>query len=204
MDKFYSTLFSAGHSQAGSPIYLGQDNGVLYFLQPEIVSLNELNYLDDPRKSHPYIIEMQTVTRQQPPFRYGFCLGTLRYTYQESGGSSGGGDTKSPARLPFHVYLDVGSADKDIWIVFTTSFLDSMGEPVPLGARTNPWDYLLSPQTGRQFYRAFKINKLGKLFTPDQNQPFFNQAIGGNGFQTLLLPYAADKDEVIKNLQSAK
>ncbi|PVH93257.1 hypothetical protein DM02DRAFT_662133 [Periconia macrospinosa] len=150
MDKLYSTLFSQGHSQAGSPIYLGQDNGVLYFLQPEIVGLNEGNHLDNPQKSHPYIVEMQTVTREQVPFRYGFCLGTLRYAFQEGGGSSGGGDTKPPARLPFHVYLDVGSADKDIWIVFATSFIDSNGEAVPLDARTNPWDWVFEIPIGHR------------------------------------------------------
>lgn len=192
IDVCYKAIYGSGQRLAAEPIYLGQDNQIFYYLQPQMVFIDSQQDLKEDAKAHPYILEMRPSTGRTVPFRFGFCLGTLKYAYSTSVSSE-------PLRLtmtPFHVYLDVEPDLKDIWIVFSTEYLNELNEEVELDSQTNVWEHLPSPQNGRDIFRAMKVSDLDRLFKPDQQQPFFSQRIGGQGFGTLLRPWVAELSKV--------
>ena len=197
IDAGYKSLYGSGQRLVAEPIYLGQDNRILYYLQPQLVSIDSQHDLKEDVKLHPYILGMRYSTERSVPFRYGFCLGTLRYTYSKSVASKPLGLTMTP----FLVYLDVESKLKDVWIAFSTECLSNLNEEVQLVSQTNVWEHLPSPQNGRDIFRAMKISNLDSLFKPDQQQPFFNQLIGGHGFDTLPRPWAADLSKVTEAMK---
>ncbi|KAL8718284.1 MAG: hypothetical protein Q9225_004562 [Loekoesia sp. 1 TL-2023] len=199
IDKFYTALYEQGTRIGADPVCLGQDNGFYYYLQPELAFIDAKSNLAGDANAHPYIMQMGAATAAAVPFKYGFCLGTLRYVRESSA-------RQTPLRLtwtPFHVYLDVQSASKDVYIVFQTSILEEKGVKVPSDSNLNVWDYLPSPQNSRPIYQAFKFTTLPELFKQDQSQSFFNQSIGGYGFLTPLTPWVAGKETVIQDLKAS-
>ncbi|KAL8787468.1 MAG: hypothetical protein Q9195_007760 [Heterodermia aff. obscurata] len=199
IEKCYAALHGSGQKILAEPIYLGQDNQVLYYLSPRRVFTDTSQDLKEDADVHPYYLEMRPVTGRVTPLRFVFCLGVLEYVYDKFVEPKASNMTTTP----FHVYLDVQSSSNDIWIVFSTIFRDEFGNDVDLDSQTNVWEVLPSPQNGRAIFRAMKITNLQKLFTPDQKQPFFNQRIGGEGFEVLLRPWVVDKGVVTKIMEES-
>jgi hypothetical protein len=198
VSKFHSGLYGLSRQVAADPVYLGQDNKILYYLRPEVPCLDAEQDLDPSAPQHPYVMEMRSVNGISPPFKYGYCLGTLHYV---DDGFTG----RSPLPLndtPFLVYLDVCS--KDVWILFVTDYRDEQGDKVPLNSRSNVWEHLPSPQSGRELFKAMKISTLDKLFQTDQLHPFFDPYARASVFDVLLQPWAADQNAVKSAVISAQ
>ena len=81
MEEYYAALHGSGHKTIAEPIYLGQDDPVLYYLSPRQVFPDTS---EDPKEDadvHAYILEMRPVTGGFAPFRFGFWLGDLEFVY---------------------------------------------------------------------------------------------------------------------------
>ena len=192
-----SALYELTHTVPAKPICLGQDHRISYYFQPQMVWTNSGQDLSEDADVHPSILEMRPTTGWKVPFKYGFCLGTLEYSYTVFA-------YEDPHRLfttPFHIYLDVQSISKDIWIVLATVYFDELMEEVEVDPQSNVWDLLPSPQDGRAVFRAMKITSLDRFSKSDEQQPFFDQRIGGQGFDLLLRPWVVEKDTVVKALK---
>ena len=186
-------MYKSSKTYGAEPIYLGQDNTYLYYLQPEMLFLQTQNDLNTRAREHPSVLEMRSVDgTTPPPFTYSYCLGTLYYRWDKA-------PTSTPLKLnvtPFHIYLDVVSLA--IWMVFDINFKDELGEEVPLAKSSNAWESLPSPQNGRDLFKALKLMGEGDLSKIDQQRSFFSSNVMATAFKEYLQPWVVDRDAVKK------
>ena len=196
IDDFSSGALGSSGRPGTLPIYLGTDNSYRYHLRTERMFLNAANDLPKDAEEHPSVMEMRNVDQTAPPFRYGFCLGCLDFAFEDPANTAG--QSLVFHVTPFRIYLDVLSTSKAIWLVFDPRFQDILGEIVDLGPYSNTWQYLPSPQNGRDLFNAFKIMEAGDLGKTDEDHSFFENIDRGIISKVCLQSWVAARDDVEK------
>ena len=196
IENFSSRALGSSGRPGTLPIYLGKDNSYRYYLRTERMFLNAANDLSKDTEQHPSVVEMRNVDQTAPPFRYGFCLGCLDFAFEDPANTAG--QSLVFHDTPFRIYLDVLSTSKAVWLVFDPNFQDNLGEIVELGPSSNTWQYLPSPQNGRDLFNAFKIMEAGKFGTTDENHSFFENIGRGKISKVGLQSWVAARDDVEK------
>lgn len=191
----FASIALGSTQPAAERIYLGKDHCYQYYLRSVdeylSVAASSVKSVDE----HPYIVEMRSMDQKRSPFRYGFFLGSLVYTVENSAETV---QPPEPRSTPFRIYLDVLSKSKDLWIVFDPIIEDELGEITKVGPKANPWEYLPSSQNGRRLFHALKILEAGQIGKIDPKRDFFEYLRGGPVHTVSVRPYGADSKEVEK------
>ncbi|KAK2688573.1 hypothetical protein QWA68_012713 [Fusarium oxysporum] len=188
----HNKLYGFGQHYAADKVFLGHDNKIYYYLQPEKPFVDAENDLNPDVDAHAYVLEMRSEDGQQPPFQYGYCLGSLKYVYLSRNNEA----TASPHSTPFHVYLDVSG--KGVWIVMVADFQNENGDTVPLDRQSIAWDHLPSPQNSRDLFKVMKVSDLDKLQSVPLDHSFFNGRAQSMTFDGLLKPWMAAQSDVTR------
>ena len=200
IDSYFSKLFGSRLRSASEPIYLGKDNGYRYYLRIKQMAVGTKRDLPTGTAEHPYVVQLQTLSGHAPPFTFAFPLGTLNYLGMDSDSTTI--DFSKLGNTPFTVYLDV--VKKGVWIVLQRRYQDELGESVDVPERANGWNYLPSPQNGRDLFQALQLLELKDLGETDENHSIFNISVMTMVFEGDLQPFSPAAAEVQKGLADSQ
>ena len=202
LSTFYNSLYRDRATFAAQPVYLGQDSSFRYYLRPERPTMDISNDLPQTIKDHMLVVQVRCADQNAVPFQYGFCLGTLGSVPQDTRGNY---KLESIQSHPFRIYMDV--VTNDIWILYTTLFLDQNGDEAQLSDGDNAWDQLPSPQNNREKFKSMRLFKGAQgqsLWTVPETYNLFSTDARASVKDSIAKPWTADKAKVNQAVAAAR
>jgi len=175
------------------PISLGVDNSYRYYLRSQLAYLDIANKLPAGTVGHDQLVEFIAQDGKQPPLQYALHLGAL-----EAIPASKNYSDVNKIGTPFHVWID--AVTRSVWLVLDPNPIDGLGDPVPIDARDDPWNYLPSPRNSRPSFDVMLVLTRNEIGTIDDNRPLFGKASLLTAQRRHLQPYAVAKDVISKKI----